>query len=100
MNINNSAYAPKYGNTFKDVKFFEYFLIGTLRIINTIKKLATFSTRPTRLYGTAKVHKFQYPQDITRENIPFRTIKLVYLLTMLLRDFKSFETFMTKWVYN
>ena len=53
MNINNSVYAPKYGTTFKDEKFFEYFLIETLRIINTIKKLATFSTRPARLYGTA-----------------------------------------------
>ena len=27
-----------------------------------------------RLYGAAKVHKFKYPQDITKHNIQFRLI--------------------------
>ena len=72
--INNSAYATTNDITLEGVKFFEYFLIETLKIINTMKKLATFSTRPSRFYGTAKMHKSQYLQDIPRDNITFRII--------------------------
>ena len=32
------------------------------------------STRPARLYGIDEILKFQYLQDITRENIKFQTI--------------------------
>lgn len=32
------------------------------------------SNRPANLYGTAKMHKFEHPPDITKKNIKFRPI--------------------------
>ena len=63
---------PKSDNTLKDLKTFREFLYRLFKDHSKNEDMLPTSSQPTRLYGTAKTHKFGSPGMITNEKLKFR----------------------------
>ena len=71
--INNGTYAPTTDSTLSDLKKFQDFLRRNFKEKFThYKDMRPVSSQPSRLYATAKTHKFNSLDEITKENLKFR----------------------------
>lgn len=62
----------KSDNTFKDLKTFRELLYRLFKDHSKNEDMLPTSSQSTRLYGTAKTHKFGSPGMITNEKLKFR----------------------------
>ena len=72
--IQNGVYTHTIDNTLKDLKTFKDFLYRNFKSYSKYDKMMPKSNQPARLYGTAKTHKFNSPEDITIPELKFRPI--------------------------
>ena len=63
-----------YANTLKDLKSFQDFLTRNFKSSLPLNKVKPTSNQPAFLYGTAKTHKFQNSEQITKDNLKLRPI--------------------------
>ena len=61
-------------NTLKDLKSFQDFLTRNFKSSLPLNKIKPTSNQPAFLYGSAKTHKFQNPEQITKDNRKLRAI--------------------------
>ena len=72
--ITNGKYMVTDDNTLKDLKSFEDFLTRNFKSSLSLNKVKPTSNQPAFLYGTAKTHKFQNYEQITKDNLKLRPI--------------------------
>lgn len=72
--INRGVYSHAVDNTLKDLKIFRDFLYRNFKDHPKYDKMLPKSSQPARLYGTAKTHKFDSPEEITTDKLKFRPI--------------------------
>ena len=76
--IANGKYMVTEDNTLKDLKSFQDFLTRNFKSSLPLNKIKPTSNQPAFLYGTAKTHKFQNPEQITKDNLKLRPIVSTY----------------------
>ena len=64
--IANGKYVMTEDNTLKDLKSLQDFLTRNFKSSLPLNKIKPTSNQPAFLYGTAKTHKFQNPEQITK----------------------------------
>ena len=67
--IANGKYVVTEDNTLKDLKSFQDFLTRNFKSSLPLNKIKPTSNQPAFLYGTAKTHKFQNPEQITKDRL-------------------------------
>ena len=67
--IANGRYVVTADNTLRDLKPFQDFLTWNFKSSLLLSKIKPTSNQPAFLYGTAKTHKFQNPEQITKDNL-------------------------------
>ncbi|KAL9977773.1 hypothetical protein ACROYT_G015213 [Oculina patagonica] len=72
--ITNGKYVVTDDNTLKVLKSFQNFLTRNFKSSLPLDKIKPTSNQPAFLYGTAKTHKFQNPEQITKDNLKLRPI--------------------------
>ena len=72
--IRNGTYKQTDDTTLKDLKQFQSFLYRNFSSHRDYKKMTPSSNQPARLYGTAKTHKFNSTEDVTKSGLKFRPI--------------------------
>ena len=72
--IANGKYVVTEDNTLKDLKSFQDFLTRNFKSSLPLNKVKPTSNQPAFLYGTAKTHKFQNSEQITKDNLKLRPI--------------------------
>ena len=72
--ITNGKYVVTEDNTLKDLKSFQDFLTRNFKSSLPLNKVKPTSNQPAFLYGTAKTHKFQNSEQITKDNLKLRPI--------------------------
>ena len=72
--IMKGTYVETTDNTLKELSRFQDFLYRNFHNYECYKDMKPDSNQPTRLYGTAKTHKFETLEDITVANLKFRPI--------------------------
>ena len=72
--IANGKYVETEDNTLKDLKSFQNFLTLNFKSTLSLNKIKLTSNQPAFRYGTAKIHKFINPGEITKESFKLRPI--------------------------
>ena len=73
--INKGIYVPTVDTTLRDLKLFQDFLRRNFKDkYDKYEEMRPVSHEPGKLYATAKTHKFNSLDDITVDNLKFRTI--------------------------
>jgi len=72
--IADGKYVLTEDNTLKDLKSFQDFLTRNFKSSMPLNKIKLTSNQPAFLYGTAKTHKFQNPEQIMKDNLELRPI--------------------------
>ena len=67
--ITNGRYVVTEDNTLKDLKPFQDFLTRNFMSSLPLSKIKPTSNQPAFLYGTDKTHKFQNPEQITKDRL-------------------------------
>ena len=72
--IMKGTYVETTDNTLKELSRFQDFLYRNFCNYECYKDMKPDSNHSARLYGTAKIHKFEFLKDITVGNLKFRPI--------------------------
>ena len=72
--IIKGTYVETTDNTLKELSRFHDFLYRNFYDYERYKDMEPDSNQPSRIYGTAKTHKFETLEDITVANLKFRPI--------------------------
>ena len=72
--IMKGTYVETTYNTLKEVSQFQDFLYRNFRNYERYKDMEPHGNQTARLYGTTKIHKFEFLEDITLANLKFQPI--------------------------
>ena len=72
--IQGGKYALTEDTTIKDLQSFQNFLTRNFKSILPLDEIKPSSNQPAFLYGTAKTHKFDNPEEMTVDNLKLRPI--------------------------
>ena len=72
--IQEGKYVETTDTTTNDLISFQNFLQRNFKNILPLDKIKPTSSQPAFLYGTAKTHKFNTPDEVTADNLALRPI--------------------------
>ena len=72
--IESGTYVECEDTTLSDLKLFQDFLRRNFKNYEKCDKMRTVANQPTKLFATAKTHKFNNIKDINIEELKFRPI--------------------------
>ena len=70
--IMKGTYVETTYSTLKEVSQFQDFLYRNFRNYERYKDMEPHGNQTARLYGTTKIHKFEFLEDITLANLKFQ----------------------------